>query len=62
MAIAGRQTGVYPCESPGGWNLLGRTPLRIADARWTFPSGPATGSGSTRSTHVQFEARRDERL
>ena len=38
VAIAGRQTGVYPCESPGGWNLLGRTPLRIADARsGTFP-------------------------
>src|SRR3954447_15574959 len=31
VAIAGRQTGIYPRESPGGWHLLGRTPLRIAD-------------------------------
>lgn len=31
VAIAGRQTGIYPRESPGGWHLLGRTPLRIVD-------------------------------
>ncbi|MBV8267589.1 MAG: 5-oxoprolinase subunit PxpB [Planctomycetaceae bacterium] len=38
VAIAGRQTGVYPAESPGGWYLLGRTPLRIVDvARGHFP-------------------------
>jgi len=27
VGIAGKQTGVYPCETPGGWRLLGRTPL-----------------------------------
>ncbi len=38
VAIAGRQTGVYPGESPGGWLLLGRTPLRIVDLeRGHFP-------------------------
>ncbi len=31
VAIAGRQTGVYPQGSPGGWHLIGRTPLVIAD-------------------------------
>ena len=31
VAIAGRQTGIYPRQSPGGWHLLGRTPLRIAE-------------------------------
>jgi KipI family sensor histidine kinase inhibitor len=31
VAIAGRQTGVYPQDSPGGWHLIGRTPLRIVD-------------------------------
>jgi KipI family sensor histidine kinase inhibitor len=31
VAIAGRQTGVYPAESPGGWHLIGRTPLAIVD-------------------------------
>jgi len=29
VAIAGRQTGVYPFRTPGGWRLLGRTPLRM---------------------------------
>lgn len=31
VGIGGSQTGVYPLESPGGWNLLGRTPLKIFD-------------------------------
>jgi inhibitor of KinA len=29
VAIAGGQTGIYPLPSPGGWNLIGRTPLKI---------------------------------
>ena len=29
VAIAGGQTGIYPFPSPGGWNLIGRTPLKI---------------------------------
>lgn len=29
VGIAGEQTGVYPIESPGGWQLLGRTPLNF---------------------------------
>lgn len=31
VAIAGRQTGIYPKSSPGGWHLLGRTPLCLVD-------------------------------
>ena len=31
VGIGGQQTGVYPLESPGGWNLIGRTPVRIFD-------------------------------
>ncbi len=31
VAIAGRQTAVYPSASPGGWNLIGRTPLTLVD-------------------------------
>ncbi|WP_297499556.1 5-oxoprolinase subunit PxpB [Thermococcus sp.] len=31
VGIAGRQTGIYPLESPGGWRLIGRTPLRLFD-------------------------------
>jgi inhibitor of KinA len=29
VGIAGRQTAVYPLATPGGWRLLGRTPLRV---------------------------------
>ena len=29
IGIAGSQTGIYPLSSPGGWNLIGRTPLKI---------------------------------
>ena len=29
VAIGGAQTGVYPLETPGGWQLIGRTPLRM---------------------------------
>jgi inhibitor of KinA len=29
VGIAGKQTGIYPVESPGGWQIIGRTPVRI---------------------------------
>lgn len=31
VAIAGRQTGIYPSESAGGWNVIGRTPRTLFD-------------------------------
>lgn len=31
VGIAGAQTGVYPIRSPGGWQLIGRTPLKLFD-------------------------------
>lgn len=31
VGIAGTQTGTYPSDSPGGWQLLGRTPLKLYD-------------------------------
>ena len=31
VAIGGAQTGIYPIKSPGGWNVIGRTPLRLFD-------------------------------
>lgn len=31
VGIAGNQTGAYSIDSPGGWNLIGRTPLRLFD-------------------------------
>lgn len=38
VGIAGAQTGVYPTESPGGWRLIGRTPVALFD---TGASPPA---------------------
>ena len=29
VGIAGNQTGIYPAESPGGWQIIGRTPLEL---------------------------------
>jgi inhibitor of KinA len=38
VGLTGRQTGVYTLERPGGWNLIGRTPLRLVDvAAGYFP-------------------------
>ncbi|MBQ4805294.1 5-oxoprolinase subunit PxpB [Aquimarina sp. MMG015] len=31
VAVGGDQTGVYPCDSPGGWHVIGRTPLSFFD-------------------------------
>lgn len=31
VGIAGRQTGIYPLDSPGGWQIIGRTPLKMFD-------------------------------
>ena len=38
VAIADSQTGVYPVESPGGWRLIGRTPLSMFDPNRPDPS------------------------
>ncbi len=32
VGITGRQTGIYPYNSPGGWQIIGRTPMRLFDA------------------------------
>ena len=38
VAIAGAQAGIYPLDSPGGWNLIGRTPVRLFDTDANPPS------------------------
>ena len=41
VGIAGSQTGVYPVPTPGGWRLIGRTPLTMFDAnRASLDAGP----------------------
>jgi len=38
VAIGGAQTGIYPRELPGGWQLIGRTPLTLFDAARAQPA------------------------
>lgn len=38
VGIAGRQTGIYPSESPGGWRLIGRTELSLFDPQCDPPA------------------------
>lgn len=37
VGIAGVQTGIYPAETPGGWQLIGRTPVKPFDAQRAEP-------------------------
>ena len=50
VAIGGSHTGVYPFETPGGWRLIGRTPLEIFDANSAELSRLRIGD------HVRFVA------
>lgn len=38
VAIGGTQTGIYPRKSPGGWNIIGRTPLLLFDLQRQPPA------------------------
>jgi KipI family sensor histidine kinase inhibitor len=63
VAIAGRQTGVYPTESPGGWHLLGTTPVAIADLEEGY--FPIKAGDRLRFEPIpahEFEGRRHEKL
>ena len=43
VGIADRQTAVYPAASPGGWNLIGRCPIRMFDPASTEPTPVSIG-------------------
>jgi len=38
VGIAEKQTGIYPCEAPGGWRVIGRTPVKIFDPQQEPPA------------------------
>jgi KipI family sensor histidine kinase inhibitor len=38
VGLAGRQTGIYPSDSPGGWQIIGRTPINLFDLSKKNPS------------------------
>jgi inhibitor of KinA len=37
VGIAGKQTGIYPLDSPGGWQIIGRTPFKLFDPNRETP-------------------------
>lgn len=43
VSIAGGLTAIYPWESPGGWHLIGRCPVRLFDPAWPVPALLAAG-------------------
>ena len=43
VGIAGRQTGIYPLASPGGWQIIGRTPLALFSPQREAPALLAAG-------------------
>ena len=48
VAIGGNQTGVYPSESAGGWNIIGKTPISLFDISKKNPCFASPGD------HIQF--------
>ena len=39
VGLAGQQTGVYPCEAPGGWQIIGRTPVSLYGSNEDWQEG-----------------------
>ena len=63
VAITGNQTAVYPLERPGGWALIGKTPLCLVDVEEGY--FPITAGDEVRFHPIaveEFEARKGERL
>ncbi|MCP4690229.1 MAG: 5-oxoprolinase subunit PxpB [Desulfobacterales bacterium] len=50
VGIAQRQTGIYPVVSPGGWQIIGRTPIRLFDAKGDPPRHAGHGGSGGVST------------
>jgi inhibitor of KinA len=63
VGITGRQTAIYPQPSPGGWNLIGRTPVVIVDvAAGFFPLRVGDRVRFARIGEGEFRRREGERL
>ena len=50
VAIGGNQTGIYPQNSPGGWHIIGRTPVSMFDVKKDIPCNILPGD------EIKFEA------
>ena len=63
VGVTGRQTAIYPAAVPGGWNLIGRTPLTIVDvADSFFPIRVGDAVRFERIDERRFAELRGERL
>ena len=63
VGITGNQTGIYPCVTPGGWALIGRTPLCLVDLAHTyFPLAAGDRVRFVPIDESEFHAREGERL
>jgi len=63
VAITGRQTAVYPLERPGGWAILGMTPLCLVDVEDAY--FPIRAGDRVRFVSIgqdEFESRKGDRL
>ena len=62
VGIAGKQTGVYSISTPGGWQLIGRTPLRLFDPARQEPSLLQAGDKVrfVPITEAEFLSRKEE--
>jgi len=64
VGIAGEQTGVYPMETPGGWQLIGQTPIALFDIQREQPSLLMAGdrvkfAAITEEEYKYFKSHRD---
>ncbi|HMP03569.1 MAG TPA: carboxyltransferase domain-containing protein [Gemmatales bacterium] len=63
VGLTGRQTGIYPTPSPGGWRILGRTPCTLVDlAAGFFALQPGDQVRFIPIEQAEYEQRRGERL
>jgi inhibitor of KinA len=63
VGVAGRQTGVYTEERPGGWNLIGRTPLELVNvADGYFPLRTGERVQFTRIDETEYRQLHGQRL
>jgi inhibitor of KinA len=63
VGLTGRQTGIYTEKRPGGWNLVGRTPLCLVDvAAGYFPLRTGDRVRFTRVDEAEFRRLEGQRL
>ena len=63
VGLTGKQTGIYPQVRPGGWNIIGRTPLTLVDVEdGYFPLRVGDRIRFRRIDALEFEKLKGERL